>query len=55
MYEEARMLPWLYCIDNILNIMSTRISTLQEENKNKTGVVPECVASLETIVLELLS
>jgi hypothetical protein len=47
MYEEARKLPWLYCLDNILNSMSSRISTLRALNKNKTGVVPEWYEKLD--------
>jgi hypothetical protein len=39
MYEDARQLPWLECLDNILKNMSTRLSTLREENENKVGVV----------------
>jgi hypothetical protein len=37
-YKDARKLLWLYCVDNILNTMSTCISTLREDNRNKTGV-----------------
>jgi SWIM zinc finger len=48
MYEEARQLPWLYCLDNILNNMCTRIATLREANKNETGVVPKCAQTMET-------
>jgi transposase-like protein len=47
MYNEARKLPWLYCLDNVLNSMSSCISTLRSVNKNKTGVVPECYKKLE--------
>jgi acyl carrier protein phosphodiesterase len=47
MYEEARKLPWLYCLDNVLNSMSSRRSTLRAVNKNKTGVVPECYEKLD--------
>jgi hypothetical protein len=47
LYEEARKLPWLYCIDTILNTMSTSISTLREKNRDRVGVVPEFVGILE--------
>jgi hypothetical protein len=48
MYEEARKLPWLYCLDSVLSTMSSsRISTLRSMNKNKKGVVPECYEKLE--------
>jgi hypothetical protein len=47
MHEDARKLPWLYCLDHILNKMSTRISLLRDKSRDKTGVVPECAAKLE--------
>jgi SWIM zinc finger len=47
LYENARKLPWLYCIDNILTTMSTRISTLREKSCDKVGVVPEVVGILQ--------
>jgi hypothetical protein len=45
-YEDARKLPWLHCLDSVLNSMSSRISTLRSINKNKTGVVPACYEKL---------
>jgi MULE transposase domain len=42
MFEEAREMPWLQCIDTILDKMSTRISKSREANRSKTGVVPKC-------------
>jgi hypothetical protein len=45
--DNARKLPWLYCIDNILNTMSTRISTLRDMSRDKVGVVPEVVGILQ--------
>jgi hypothetical protein len=42
MYEDERKLPWLYCLDSVLNSMSSCISTLRSINKNKTGVVLAC-------------
>jgi SWIM zinc finger/Transposase, Mutator family len=47
LYEDARKLPWLYCIDNILTTMSTRISMLREKNRDKVGVVPEVVGIIQ--------
>jgi hypothetical protein len=45
-YEEARQLQWLYCLDTILNTMCTRIST-REANRNETGVVHKCAQTME--------
>jgi hypothetical protein len=39
MYEDAKHLPWLYCLDTILNTMSTCISVLREASQDETGVV----------------
>jgi hypothetical protein len=47
MYEDARNLSWLHCIDNIMNSISTRIVTLREGNRNKTGVVPDCAGIID--------
>jgi hypothetical protein len=47
LYEDACKLPWLYCIDNILTTMSTRISTLRDVSCDKVGVVPEVVGILQ--------
>jgi hypothetical protein len=46
MYEEARQIPWLYCLDTSLNTMCTRISTLREANRDETGVVPLCAQTM---------
>jgi hypothetical protein len=46
-YEDAHNLSWLHCIDNIMNSISTRIATLREGNRNKTGVVPECARIID--------
>jgi hypothetical protein len=40
MFDKARDCPWLYCIDTILNIVTTRMFNLQSENLNKNGVMP---------------
>ena len=40
MFDDARNLPWLDCINSILDKLSTRISALRLENEDKTGVVP---------------
>jgi hypothetical protein len=34
-YEDARKLPWLYCVDSILNHMSPHIATLCEKTEAK--------------------
>jgi hypothetical protein len=48
MYEDARHLPWLYCLHTILDAMSTHISVLREAAKDETGVVPKCAQILES-------
>jgi SWIM zinc finger len=47
MYEDARNLPWLYCLDTILNSMSTRIALLREASVKVTGVVSKCAQVIE--------
>jgi hypothetical protein len=47
MYEDARHLPWLYCLDMILNSMSSRIALLREASTNATGIVPKCDQIME--------
>jgi hypothetical protein len=47
MYEDARHLPWLYCVDTILNSLSTRIALLREGSANETGAVPKCAQVME--------
>jgi hypothetical protein len=46
MYEDARNMPWLYCLDSILNNMADRIAMLREEHRKKVGVTPECAGLL---------
>jgi hypothetical protein len=48
MYEDARHLPWLYCLDKTLNTMSTCISVLREAAEDETGVVPKRAQILES-------
>jgi hypothetical protein len=48
MYEEVRHLPWLYCLDTILNTMCTQISTLREANRDETGAVSLCTQTMES-------
>jgi hypothetical protein len=48
MYEDVRNLSWLYCLDTILNTMSTRISVLREASENENGVVPKCAKIMES-------
>jgi hypothetical protein len=47
MCEEAHNLPWLHCLDHILNKMSSRISLLREANRDNAGVVPFYTAKIE--------
>jgi SWIM zinc finger len=47
MYEKAHALPWLFCVDKILNTISTHISLLRTQNKNNTGLVPVGAATIE--------
>jgi MULE transposase domain len=47
MYEDARRQPWLYCVDMILNSMSSRIALLREAHANDSGVVPKCAQIME--------
>lgn len=47
MFNEARDLSWLDCIDTILDKLSTRITTLRMANKDKSGVVPNMHAVLQ--------
>jgi SWIM zinc finger len=47
MYKDARKVPWLYCLDSILQKMSMHISTLREKARDETGVLPNIAAKLE--------
>jgi Transposase, Mutator family len=47
MLDNARALPWLDCIDTLLDKMSTRITTLRLQNKDKSGVVPNMKSVLQ--------
>jgi hypothetical protein len=40
MFENARNSAWLYCIDTIMNIITTRTFKLPSENADKEGVLP---------------
>jgi hypothetical protein len=53
MYDDAGKSPWSHCLDNILNIVSTCMPTLREENKNKVGLLPDCVKVIGRIVQHL--
>jgi hypothetical protein len=47
MCEDVRRLPWLYCVDMILNSMSSRIALLREASANESGLVPKCARIME--------
>ena len=39
MFDDARDVSWLHCLDTILTKIVTRIGSLRQKHKDKTGVV----------------